>query len=83
MKKPVWFDSDGFSYFLMQNYQVIILAIKNAALAASAPMAVILVAPQIGGCPVSIALRYPKINKQQTVTMAEYLRPVTGLSVRK
>ena len=56
---------------------------KNAAAAAKAPIAVTLRAPLIGGCPVTLLLKYPKTNKQRMVVIQEYIKPLVTFLVRK
>jgi site-specific DNA-adenine methylase len=67
----------------LKNHYPTNLAIPKAAAAATRPIAVTFKAPFIGGCPVTLALKKPKTNKQMVVIIAETINPSFGVFVKK
>ena len=65
------------------NYPPISLAIPNAKPAAMAPIMATFNPPLNGGVPVNLLLKYPNMNKQIKVTIAEILRPFNPSCTKK
>lgn len=55
------------------------LATMKAAAAAVMPIKVTFKAPFKGGCPVTLLLKYPKMNRQIMVRIAENIKPSYGV----
>ena len=58
-------------------------ATAKAAAAAAKPISITFIAPNTGGCPVTLLLKYPKIKRQMVVNMAEINNPSLGVAVKK
>ena len=56
---------------------------KNAAAAATDPMSITRTAPPQGFCPVTFALKKPKVNRHATVITQDHFNPSTGSGCKK